>query len=477
MLPLVLLVPIALISFSIAEPSMASSNNNNHFVSAWDTTKVRSDDYQRILSRSSIAPTDNRTIKLPLTSRGSYDFQVNWGAPNDNTWHRVTSHTDRDATHTYAEPGVYNVTIKGKIQGFSFNTGIPSQMCDRNSNCVTIIGSGDNWKLINISKWGPLRLHNMNPRGGPMAALEGGFFMGAVNLHYLPDDANLSGVRNMYQMFMNASSFNSDISGWNVSEVWWMDKMFYNASSFDQDISGWDVCLVSNKSHDTKNPGTPDDFATNTNIGWVDSEKPDFKTTCDPNAQVSGQSTPPVSESNSGGSGANSNSGNNNNNGGNNESQESEEDDDNYGRYSASSTSRKTLNSSFLPGSLTYKFKNMSVQQISIKVMDKTIVTPSVTVVDQTISGYDLYESFDFTVDKPEANISKIQVLFGVPKRWMYENEGNSGDIVLLAYNSDTEEWEEETTAEISSYSTVKYLANLPRYTRYAIGFSETRYD
>ncbi|QHX35816.1 hypothetical protein STIUS_v1c02620 [Spiroplasma sp. TIUS-1] len=46
------------------------------------------------------------------------------------------------------------------------------------------------------------------------------------------------------KLFWAATSFNGDISDWDVSNVINMDKMFYGANSFDQDISGWDVSNV-----------------------------------------------------------------------------------------------------------------------------------------------------------------------------------------------------------------------------------------
>jgi surface protein len=57
---------------------------------------------------------------------------------------------------------------------------------------------------------------------------------------------DISSVTNMDSMFYSASSFNSNISNWNVSSVTDMGYMFYGASSFNSDISRWDVSSVTN---------------------------------------------------------------------------------------------------------------------------------------------------------------------------------------------------------------------------------------
>ena len=44
--------------------------------------------------------------------------------------------------------------------------------------------------------------------------------------------------------FKNCPSFNSDISGWDVSNVTTMESMFKNCSFFNSDISGWDTSNV-----------------------------------------------------------------------------------------------------------------------------------------------------------------------------------------------------------------------------------------
>ena len=51
-------------------------------------------------------------------------------------------------------------------------------------------------------------------------------------------------ITNMAGMFHDATSFNQDISSWDVSNVTDMRYMFENATSFNQDISNWDVSNV-----------------------------------------------------------------------------------------------------------------------------------------------------------------------------------------------------------------------------------------
>jgi len=59
--------------------------------------------------------------------------------------------------------------------------------------------------------------------------------------HGLMREWDMSRMRDMSSIFMNAASFNSDISKWDVSHVTDMSRMFMYTNSFNGDISTWDM--------------------------------------------------------------------------------------------------------------------------------------------------------------------------------------------------------------------------------------------
>ena len=57
---------------------------------------------------------------------------------------------------------------------------------------------------------------------------------------------DVSNVTNMEDMFWSAEAFNQPIGLWDVSNVTNMEKMFYRAYTFNKLIAGWDVSSVTN---------------------------------------------------------------------------------------------------------------------------------------------------------------------------------------------------------------------------------------
>jgi surface protein len=70
-------------------------------------------------------------------------------------------------------------------------------------------------------------------------------FRGATGFQGDVSEWDVSNVRDMAEMFSGASMFNGDVSNWDVGLVEDMDMMFLAATSFDQDLSEWKVGNVS----------------------------------------------------------------------------------------------------------------------------------------------------------------------------------------------------------------------------------------
>ena len=69
-------------------------------------------------------------------------------------------------------------------------------------------------------------------------------FFNASTFNYDISEWDVSSATNTSYMFTYAFAFDQDISGWNVSNVTNMQYMFFDAQAFDQDISGWVVDQV-----------------------------------------------------------------------------------------------------------------------------------------------------------------------------------------------------------------------------------------
>jgi surface protein len=73
-----------------------------------------------------------------------------------------------------------------------------------------------------------------------------GSIYGASSFNSDISNWNVSAVTNMQYMFFAASSFNSDISNWNIAQVTEMKQMFKGARGFHQNLCPWGSKLPSN---------------------------------------------------------------------------------------------------------------------------------------------------------------------------------------------------------------------------------------
>ena len=209
--------PTVTVNFSVAEvdPSL--------FVTTWKTDNVGS--------------SDDNEITIPTFPGETYNYTVHWGdGSSDNG---VTG----NITHTYAEAGVYTVTISGDFPRIYFNL------------------EGDIRKIININQWGSIQwtsmenaflgCNQMNVTAGDVPDLSmvssvDNMFAGCISIdgNSSFNQWDMSQVTSMNSMF-RASSFNQPIGNWNVSNVTSMVNTF-KFSPFNQDIANWNVGQVEN---------------------------------------------------------------------------------------------------------------------------------------------------------------------------------------------------------------------------------------
>ena len=173
-----------------------------------DTLKITVKDTSTAFITTWTATDSDKDITLPM--KGMYS--ILWGDGSNST------NVSGSQSHTYGAAGNYTVTVLG-------------------DGLLSINLSGDTAnarQLRSIEQWGGTEWNTMFKA-----------FSRTSNMAYnATDSPNLSKVNSTSSMFDGASSFDGDISGWDVSSVTTMNSMFFSASSFDGDISGWDVSSV-----------------------------------------------------------------------------------------------------------------------------------------------------------------------------------------------------------------------------------------
>ena len=171
--------------FNALQPSSA-------FVTTWRTT------------------TDNESITIPTYMTVGV-HTIDWGDGTAPTTARLSQ------THVYEEPGTYTVSITGDF---------------------TQIKLYDDWhnaaKLVSIDGWGDMQWGTMDHAFGAASSM----------MYNATDAPDFSALTSLQYMFYYATSFNGDISDWNVSSVTSMSNTLAHATSFNGDISDWDVSNV-----------------------------------------------------------------------------------------------------------------------------------------------------------------------------------------------------------------------------------------
>jgi|GEM_PF-6481917 len=156
-----------------------------------------------------------------LTEGDGYNYGVDWG---DGTY---DLNLTGDITHTYSAKGEYRVSIFGKFPKIAFGKG-------SDGNLETV--ENDARKVISIEKWGDIKLNSLEKSFMECSSLES----------EATDKPNLSNVKSAKYAFYGATSFNGDLSSWDISNITDTSYMFAYAYTFNQNISSWNVANVTN---------------------------------------------------------------------------------------------------------------------------------------------------------------------------------------------------------------------------------------
>ncbi|MEM6894777.1 MAG: BspA family leucine-rich repeat surface protein [Bacteroidota bacterium] len=165
-------------------------------------------------------------LPINLSFLKEYNFVIDWGDESDEQTVSDLENADQVPRHVYPEAGgTFRVAIKGNFPAFRADyfgedNGVTQPM--RNT-------------LVDVVQWGAIKWESL------VSAFNGCYNLGGFSATDVPD---LTEGPSMSAMFRNATTFNGDISKWDMSNVTDMGLMFRNAIAFNRDISEWDVSKV-----------------------------------------------------------------------------------------------------------------------------------------------------------------------------------------------------------------------------------------
>lgn len=153
----------------------------------------------------------NSEITIPTrSSTFTYDYSIDWG---DGT---TEENQTGNASHTYALPGTYTISINGVFPN------------------LTTLGGSEKLPMLSLEQWGDIKWESLSD-----------IFYGAENItNNATDTPDLRLVTDFSYTFAEASQFNTDLSLWDTSKATTFYYMFEDATSFEFNITDWDVSKV-----------------------------------------------------------------------------------------------------------------------------------------------------------------------------------------------------------------------------------------
>jgi len=199
-------------TYSMTYSSVDAAGNSNSVIRTVDVHAPRP--FITTWKTDNLGTGNSNTNQITIgTSGAGYDYQIDWGDGSNDI------NVAGNITHTYASIGTYTISINGDYPQIVF-------------------GNVDSSKLLTIEQWGDIQWRSMAQSFFDCSNLVGNY----------SDSPILSQLTDMSDMFNGATSFNQDVSSWDVSNVANMSGLFLAATSFNQEISNWDVSNVTDMS-------------------------------------------------------------------------------------------------------------------------------------------------------------------------------------------------------------------------------------
>ena len=205
-------------------------------------------------SNGTVTITDNRALYTPASSyigADSFSYTVTDGTNTDTAIVSLIVLTSNFVTN-----GGATIVCDSLNNGATFTLGIitytkraSSQITPNNAATSCTSGIVDMSNLFRAdSGYSGTTTFNGDISHWDISSVTNTYAMFAGVSAFNRDIGNwdTSSVINMNSMFTNASAFNRDIGNWDTSSVINMNSMFTNASAFNQDIGNWDTSSVIN---------------------------------------------------------------------------------------------------------------------------------------------------------------------------------------------------------------------------------------
>ena len=186
------------------------------------------------LGTTTAAPTTTTAAPATTTTTTSSPGEFLYLKPNGVT---VSAYPAAVSGQEYELNGVTYLVVSNRttlIQALGSGRDMSTVVTTRLTDLTSVFQNQTSFN-DNISSWDVSNVTSMIQ-----------LFNGASSFNQDISNWDVSNTFNMNEVFAGASSFNQDISSWNTSAALYMSRMFYNATSFNQNIGNWNVSSVEN---------------------------------------------------------------------------------------------------------------------------------------------------------------------------------------------------------------------------------------